>query len=148
MNRPLNIGIIADFNAQNLVSLLTKRAAALDATVQAAPFGQVIQTLADPSANFWKQRYDALIVWTLPASVSASFARVIELSGWSADDLNRDVDTFAAHIRQIGDRAASVLIPTWSEPLFGVHRASLQMQAQVGMAGALMHMNLRLSDAL
>ena len=148
MTRPVSLGVIADFNAQNLASLLTKQAAAMDATVHVAPFGQVMQTLADPSASFWEQPYDALIVWTLPGSVSPSFADVVDFKPWSVEDLLRDVDTFAAHLRRVDDRAAALFIPTWSEPIFGAHRASLQMKAQLGMADALMRMNLRLSEAL
>jgi FkbH-like protein len=148
MNQPLSIGVVADFNAQNLVSILKKQTAALGATVHAAPFGQVLQTLADPGAPFWEQSYDAVIVWTFPTSVSASFSHVIDVKSWPADDVYRDVDVFADHIRRIGERAASVFVPTWVEPVFGGHRASLQMKRGLGMATALMGMNMRVAEAL
>ena len=148
MSRPLNIGVIADFNAHNLVSIVRKQAAALNAVVHAAPFGQVLQTLADPAAPFWQQPYDVLIVWTFPGSVSATFSNVVDLKSWSADDLRRDVDMFAELLRGSEDRAAAVFVPTWVEPAFGAHRASLQLKPGLGMATALMHMNLRMADRL
>lgn len=148
MNRPLNIGVVADFNAHNLVNILRKQAVDLGACVHEAPFGQVIQTLANPADPFWHRPYDALIVWTFPSSVSTTFSDVVNLKRWSADELQHDVEVFCEQLRSLGNRAASVFIPTWVEPPFGAHRASLQMKSGLGMATALMQMNVRMADAL
>ena len=148
MNPPLSIGVITDFNAHNLVSILRREAAGLGATVNAAPFGQVMQTLADSSAQFWQEPYDVLIVWTFPGGVSAGFSDVVDLKTWIADDLQRDVEVFAEQLRGLGNRAASVFVPTWVEPAFGGHRASLQMKPGLGMSVALMRMNMHMADML
>src|SRR5688572_5188561 len=98
MTPQLRIGVIADFNAQNLVGILNKQMSALGGTVTGAPFGQVMQTLADPSAPFWARQYDLLIVWTSPPSISPTFADVIDVKPWSIDALMRDVERFAQNL--------------------------------------------------
>jgi len=144
----LNIGIIADFNTDNFVRLLEKHSQELNATVTAAPYGQALQTLLDPSLDFWARPYDALVIWTFPGSVVPSFNDVLDLQSPSADDLNQSVDAFADVVRSLNGRAHHVFVPSWVALPGSAHNPSLEMKSGVGTAAALLRLNLRLVDAL
>jgi FkbH-like protein len=144
----LKIGIVADFNAENLARLISKRVAHLGATVSTAPFGQVMQALLDPSGEFWATHYDLVIVWTFPASVVPCFANVSTFDDWSTQDLRTGVSVFTDAIQRLATRASRVFVPTWVTPPAMSHRPSIEMQAGIGTAAALLQMNLWLVDEL
>jgi FkbH-like protein len=143
---PINIGIIADFNADNLVRLMEKHCTGLGATVTAAPFGPVMQTLLQPSLEFWDRSYDVIVLWTLPGSIVPRFNGVVDFQAWTADELRREVDGFVESVRGLDGRAGRVFLPSWVAPAQGAHRPSIEMKSGVGAGAALLHMNLRLVD--
>jgi FkbH-like protein len=145
----LNIGVIADFNAANLVRLLDKHFAVLgDATVTAAPYAQVMQTLLQPSAEFWDRSYDVIVLWTFPGSVVERFNDVLDFQEWSVSDLDRDVDAFVEVVRSVERRVRTVLLPSWVAPTGSPHSPSIEMRRGIGATAALLRMNLRLVDSL
>jgi FkbH-like protein len=144
----LNIGIISDFNADNLVRMTEKHCAGLGATVTAAPYGPVMQTLLQPSLGFWERSYDLIVLWTFPNSVVPCFNDVIDFQEWTSDELNRDVDAFAGAVRSLEDRVGSIFLPSWVAPAASAQRPSIEMNSRVGAAAALLRMNLRLVESL
>lgn len=145
---PLRIGVIADFNVDNFVRILNKHCAALDAVITAAPYGQVLQTLLNPSLEFWAQSYDALVVWTLPGTVVGSFNDVIDFQPRLTEDLDREVDAFINLVRSLGNRAHSVFLPSWVSAPGSTHRPSIEMRSGVGTSAALLRMNFRLVEGV
>ena len=135
----LNIGIIADFNTDNLVRTMEKWPVGLGATVTAAPFGQVMQMLLQPSGEFWDRSYDLIVLWTFPGSVVAGFNNVLDFEGWSADELHREVDVFAELVRGLEGRVGHVFVPSWVAPVGSAHRPSIEMRNGIGAAAALLH---------
>ena len=144
----LRIGIVADFNTENFVRIIEKQCAGKDATVTAAPYGQVLQTLLDPTADFWEPPYDALIVWTFPETISAHFSDVLYFHSRTAEDLHRDVDAFADVVRGVRHRAHNVFLPSWIVPPGSSHRPSIEMKHDVGATAGVLRMNVRLVDTL
>jgi FkbH-like protein len=147
-NVALSIGVIADFNIENLVRVLSKECAPLGATVSAAPYGQAMQTLLRPSGDFWDHAYDAVMVWTSPAAVVTRFKDVLEFERWSPDDLDAGVDAYVEVIRTLESRAARIFLASWVVPGFDAHRPSIEMKSGVGAAAALLRMNARLAERL
>ncbi len=145
---PLNIGIIADFNADNLVRTMVKNCVEPSASVTAAPFGQVMPTLLQPSSAFWDRSYDLIVLWTFPGSVVARFNDIVDFEDWSVDELHRDVDVFGDAVRSLTGRVGSIFLPTWVAPAVTAQRPSIEMNSRVGAAAALLRMNLRLVESL
>lgn len=144
----LRIGIVADFNTENFVRIIEKQCAGMDATVTAAPYGQALQTLLTPTAEFWERPYDLLVIWTFPDAVSANFNDLLDFHSRAAEDLHRDVDAFAGVVRGLGQRAHNIFLPSWIVPPGRSPRPSVEMKHGVGATAALLQMNLRLVETL
>jgi FkbH-like protein len=142
------IGIITDFNSDNFVRITERHCAGLDASVTAPPFGSVMQTLLQPSLEFWERPHDAIVLWTFPGSVIPRFNDVVNFKEWTADALDRDVDAFADAVLSLKDRVGTVFLPSWVAPAVGAQRPSIEMNSRIGAAAALLRMNLRLVERL
>jgi FkbH-like protein len=144
---PLDIGIVADFNAENLARFISKQGSQLVGRVDKAPFGQAMQTLLDSSHEFWSRKYDLIVVWTSPSAAVPSFASVAGFADWSSEDLRTEVEAFATVIRGLDTRARKVFVATWAALPTQSHRPSIEM-AREGTSSVLLRMNLWLVDQL
>jgi FkbH-like protein len=142
----LNVGILADFNASNFARLLEKQGAGMAMAVSTAPFGQVMQTLLQPSVDFWSRHYDVLIVWASPQAVVPRFQDVLDFKDWSNDGLYQGVDAFSELVRGVEDRTGSIFLPSWVSADIDAHRPSVEMKSDLGASAALLRMNLRLIE--
>jgi FkbH-like protein len=140
-----SIGLMADFNIQNLAVLLQKQAGGR--AVKCAPFGQTWSLLLDSTAEFWAEQHEAMVVWSAPEQAVPSFRRVLAFQEYSVDDLLAEVDAFVTLLQGIPDSVRTIIVPSWvmspSERGWG----PLDLTNGVGMANALMRMNLKLADA-
>jgi FkbH-like protein len=80
--------------------------------------------------------------------VTPTFTKVVNFETWSLDELQSDVDAFAAEVRRLANRVKWVFVPTWVVPEFSEHRPSIEMNSRVGASAALMRMNMRLAEIL
>jgi FkbH-like protein len=145
-NDKLTIGLLSDFNIQNLAVLLQKHSGPLSLNCKQAPYGHTTSVLLNGKDDFWSAPYDALIIWTLPDRVIPSFNRVASFEEYSIDALLTEVDSFAAQIREIPKAIRAIFFPSWIAP--GVDRGlgPLDLANNVGVANAIIRMNLRLAD--
>ena len=142
----MRIGVVADFNGQNLGVLLEKLATAPRVVSKLAPYGRTMELLLDQSASFWSSAYDALILWTLPERVIAEFQRVLSFKEFSMEELLAEVDSFAALVQSIPESVRTVVLPSWVAPQLQRGWGSLDLANGIGIANTLMRMNLRLAD--
>src|SRR2546429_884731 len=145
-NEPLRIGLISDFNTQNLAVLLQKHADPPGAKCEIAPYGQTMRLLLDDRSEFWSAPYDAVMIWTFPDRAIAGFQRVLSFEEFSSDDLFAEVDSFAAIIKQVPETIRTVLLPSWVAPQAERGWGPLDLVNSDGVANLLMRMNLRLGD--
>src|ERR1051326_8597483 len=110
---PYHIGLMSDFNVQNLEVLLRKARSASAASCTQGPYGQTVSLLLDSKADFWSQTMDAVVVWTVPQTVAPSFRRVLAGEDFSVDALLADVDAFAALLKNAPAKARTVVVPSW-----------------------------------
>src|SRR5580704_6460306 len=61
-----SLGLLADFNVQNLAILLRKNAQRHRVNCVLGPFGQTLNVLLDPQSDFWSVSHDAVVLWTAP----------------------------------------------------------------------------------
>jgi len=144
--RPLRLGVIADFNVQNLAGLLQKNSQGEALKCYLAPFGNTANVLLDSSATFWSGDYDAVVIWTLPQYAVPSFGSVLSFLPYSGDALVADVDSFANLLGRIPKEVPAILVPTWTAPELGRGWGPLDLQSGLGVANALLRMNLRLVE--
>src|SRR5438105_2292997 len=116
---PLHLGLLSDFNAQNLAVLLRKNGAPATVTCALGPFGQTTALLLNERADFWSESLDGLVVWTLPERVIPSFQRVLAFEEFSLNDVLAEVDAFASALKRISERIGAVLVPSWLAPRSG-----------------------------
>ena len=139
---------LSDFNASNFKSLLENDPTMPTVRSVEAPFGQVHQMLADPSAPCWTDPVDCLVVWTQPQGVIEQFARVLEGQAVDLESLLREVDTFAGMLRAAAERVRVMLIPSWTLPAYERGLGLLDYRPGLGLSNVLAHMNLRLTERL
>jgi len=142
--KTLSIGLLADFNVQNLAVLLQKGSTAPSCIC--ASFGQTVNLLLNPKAGFWSSPYDAVVLWTAPEHAVPSFNKVVASEQSSPEDLVKDVDAFAGLLQHIPDTVQTILLPSWMRMQPGWE--PLDLRNGVGVANALMRMNLRLAEVL
>jgi FkbH-like protein len=145
-NGACSLGIVSDFNAQNLAVLLQKNAAPATVQCRQAPFGQAMSLLLNPAAEFWSSAFKAVVLWTSPASVIPGFQRVLSSESCSQDVLMAEVDAFASLVQNISQSVSTIFIPSWISPVAGRGLGPLELANNRGIANCLMRMNLRLAD--
>ncbi|MGH7984717.1 MAG: hypothetical protein ACREQX_00290, partial [Candidatus Binataceae bacterium] len=146
--RRLSFIVLSDFNAQNLASLLSKGPMAIDA--EAAPFGQVMQMLLVSDADAWPSHLDGAIVWTSPQAVSINYRHALEYDGEiDLEQMRAEVSAFAHALKHIPAHIRHIFVSTWTplHPAEG-RRGMLDMNPKLGIAAALMRMNLELAEAI
>ncbi len=142
----LTVGLLADFNIQNLAVLLQKRSGPSRLACRQAPYGQTMSVLLNGESEFWSVPYDALIIWTVPGLAVPSFNRVASFEEFSVEELIADVDLFTARIQRIAAAIGTVFLPSWVAPGADRRLGPLDLANNAGVANALMRMNLRLAD--
>jgi FkbH-like protein len=141
-----SLGLLADFNVQNFVALLQKGGRGSELHCVSGPFGQTINLLLDPKAEFWLASYEALVLWTLPERAIPTFGKVLLCEEYDQEDLLKEVDAFAGMVERIPGTVRTVFIPSWTAP--AAERGWGTLDLTVGVANALMRMNLQLAARL
>jgi FkbH-like protein len=145
-SQPYRIGLLSDFNAHNLAVLLQKNSPPPGARCVIAPYGQTVRLLLDEQAEFWAEPFDALIIWVLPHLAVPGFQRVLSCEQFSMKDLLAEVDSFCALVKRMPEKVRTIIVPSLTAP--GVERGlgPLDLVNNVGVASALMQINLRLAE--
>ena len=140
--------LISDFNIENLSSYM-KRDNEMPAVDSVSSFhGEVFQTLLDEKAPAWSSNPDFVVVWTRPEGVLQAFRDLLSCSRVSDQDLNREVDSYAAALLRASKRIRAMFVPTWVIPPFHQTQGLLDLAASGGAARALMRINVRLLESL
>ena len=140
--------LISDFNIQNLSSYLKGDRSAPEIDSIEVIHGEVFQSLVDGSADCWKGDPDFAVIWTRPEGVLGAFRNLLNYSRVNEEDLNREVDSYSAALVTARTRTKALFVPTWVIPPFHQTQGLLDLAAGVGVARALMRVNLRLLEAL
>ena len=146
--QPLRGLLLSDFNAENLAALLNRSSGPPALTVRAAPFGQIVQALADPADPAWDPRPDFAVVWTRPEAVLPSFSALLEYQQVPLEALLEEVDAYASRLAVLQERVRFAFIPTWVLPTAQRGYGVLDMRNRLGLGNTLQRLNLRLADAL
>lgn len=145
---PLEIVLISSFNLSNLGALLSKGEELPILRIVSAPYGQVIQTLLQPTDEVWGESVRGAVIWTTPEAISLEYRKLMAIEDATPDALLREVDEFCAAIKKIPNQVKYVFVPTWVAGAFEGRLGLLDMDAGRGVSFALMRMNLRLVENL
>lgn len=134
--------VVSDFNAELLARFVTADRAGPAVTAEAAPFGQVFQTLGS-----FGSPETSLMVWVRPEGISEAFARHLTGEAVSRDAVMADVEAFATALVQAAGRARSLFVASFVAARIGRGLGMLDWSGE-GSARLIAAMNLRLADAL
>ena len=140
--------LISDFNAQNLAALLNNLPEPSRFAVQVAPYGQVMQSLTDPTLDCWQPAPQAVLVWTRPQSVLPDFLRALEYARPSPEAVLAQVDAFCDAIRSASARTRWIFVVTWTLPGHERGLGLIDWKSETGLARLLAQANLRLAEDL
>jgi len=140
--------LISDFNVQTLAGYLTNEKREPSMKVEVGPFGQVIPTLLDKSLECWHAKPDFCVVWTRPDGVLSSFASILNGSGCDWNELDAEVDTFAAALAAASSDVKVILLPLWT--LSSRHQGSGigDLRKPSGVTRSLLRANSRLLESI
>ena len=139
--------LISDFNMDNFAGYLNHDEDAPRVHALVAPYGQVVQTLAQQEAKLWERDLDCCVVWTRPQGVIQSFERLLMHEQVPVERVLEEVDNYAALLLEASHKVKSVFVPIWLLPTYCRGRGMIDMRNQIGLANTLMRMNLRLADS-
>src|SRR5437588_486525 len=94
----LDFRLVSSFNLANLASLLSKDPQSPLIQVQCAPYGQVMQSLLNPTAAVWDGRVDGAIIWTAPENVSSAYGTLLAGGMAEREQMLGEVDQFTSTI--------------------------------------------------
>jgi FkbH-like protein len=146
IRRPTGL-IISDFTADLLAQVLANDGHTPCVSATVSPFGQVSQTLLDPSLPCWRSHPDFIFVWTRPESAVPPFQRVRELGPVSDGEITAAVDAFSESLLAAAQRVEYVFVPTWVSPASERGRGMIDLRPG-GVARTLLAMNLQLAERL
>ncbi len=113
-----------------------------------ARYGQVTQTLLDPTLPCWTPTPDFLVVWTRPEAVLESFRNVFDGSPITEETIRRDVDDYAKKIAFASQSAKTVFVPLWKVPTIHLGHGLSDLVPRVGLSRLIMEANLCLLENL
>jgi FkbH-like protein len=135
--------LVADFNVETLARYLANTTMP-GAKVQAAPFGQVRQTLSGTGpGSDWNA-----VVWTRADATIDAFRRAVDFEQIDADQALTEVNAFAESLKRFAKHVRCVFVPTWTLPWWSRGYGMLELRRDIGLAHLLSRMNLALADAL
>ena len=140
--------VIADFTIDILAGYLNNDEELPRVNAVCTPFGQVFQVLADESHPCWRQHRDFAVIWTRPEGVIESFKRLISYELVPAERIIADVDEYCEALLKLQHRVQFAFVPTWVFSSYHRGYGMLDMKRDIGIANAVMKMNLRLSENL
>jgi FkbH-like protein len=136
--------LLSDFTVTELATQLRAIDDGFGVEAEVAPFGQIVQALMQgPSPS----HHDFAVVWTRPASVAPSFARVESGERVETASLLAEVDAYCELLVQGAQAYRVVLVPTWTQPVYERGLGLLDLR-EGGVARALHAMNHRLIENL
>ncbi len=139
--------VLSDFNAQNLLGYLNGEPNELEIIAESAPFGQVAQILCDFSHPCWQNKYDYLIVWTIPQKL-AGFNNFIDFTDASIETLFASIDSFSAMLKKAAEKVKALFLPSWVISSYRRGLGMIELKNELGVAQVLMRANLRLIENL
>jgi FkbH-like protein len=145
---PIRVAVLADFTPEILIGYLNQDDQAPALSAAASGYGQVQSIIADPGAGVWSEQPHAALVWTRPASVSASFQRLLDGENVAIGEILEEVTAFGRSLRQARERTSLVFVPTWTAPPFHRGNALLEMRPGAGVAGTIARMNVGLMESI
>lgn len=135
------IRLISDFNIDSLAGYLKNSPACKQYEVEVSPYGQVYQTIGQPSQSW------ADIIWTTPERCLAHFYKAFQLEYVLHEDVLNDVDDFADAL--IGScNGQYVFVTSWVLPPDYRGYGMLDWQEGLGLTHLLAKCNLRLAERL
>jgi FkbH-like protein len=140
--------LISDFNIENLSSYMKKETNPPTIDSVDISYGEVFQTLLDEKAPGWSGDPDFVVAWTRPEGVLGTFRDLLSCSRVSDQDLDREVDAYAAALVGASKRTRAIFAPTWVIPPFHQTQGLLDLAPSGGVARALMRINARLLESL
>src|SRR4029077_1723747 len=91
-NQPLEFALISSFNLGNLGALLSKGEELPMLRTVSAPYGQVIQTLLQPTEEVWGESVRGAVIWTTPEAIIPEYRKLLASADAIPDALLREVD--------------------------------------------------------
>lgn len=147
--KPYQCLVVSDFNAANFAGLLGNDPQAPPVAARTGPFGQVVQALVDRAQDCWRDPApDFLVAWTQPQNVIAGFKALVDGQPAALDEILAQVDEYAGLLAAAAGSVRFAFAPTWVLPPYQRGLGMLDMKSPLGVAGALLRMNLRLAEAL
>jgi FkbH-like protein len=139
--------LLSDFSIRELATHLQAHDA-LGPRIEAvaAPFDQVVQTLAQLDALAAAEHADFALVWTRPEAIPSFREQLLGKTVPLADVL-AEVDDFAARIRAAASSVKQLFVASWVLPAFERGLGMIDLR-EGGLALTLLRMNLRLVEAL
>jgi FkbH-like protein len=144
----LRCALISDFNVDIFSGYLGNDEDPPDVETTVAPYGQVMPVLMQEDLEFWKGGFDFAVIWTRPEAVIKSFSDLLTCTSPSINDILNEVDQLASLLIRICNKTQNVFVPTWTLPPYMRGLGMLNMKKDIGIANALMQMNLRLSEKI
>ncbi|MCX5695203.1 MAG: HAD-IIIC family phosphatase [Candidatus Omnitrophica bacterium] len=146
--RKLRALLISDFNIDILKGYLNNDEELPLLNITVAPFGQVMPILLEEKSEYWKSKYNSVIVWTQPENVIGSFKCILNYQHVPLDKVLAEVDEFSRALMNLQERVSLVFVPIWVLPTYHKGYGMLEMKDGIGIENILKQMNLRLSKNL
>jgi hypothetical protein len=141
MHEPaLSALVLADFNAANFAARLTRDTAAPRLVARAHAWDLRAQAPTGDDA--------VTIVWTRPEAISPAFRRLCDEGTSDIRAILEDVDCFADQVDALRGRSARLVVCTWAVPPLVQAFSGHAMRNGIGLANAVLRMNLRLAERL
>jgi FkbH-like protein len=140
--------VVSDFNSGNFCGLLNNDKSTPIVCAAAGPYGQVAELLLDLGHPCWRDKPEALVVWTSPETAVPSFHSLLDFQAIPIEQILEEVDRYTSSLLGLSGRVPTVFVPTWVLPPQQRGLGVLELKHGAGAAGALLQMNARLALAL
>lgn len=136
--------LISDFNINNLSGYLNNDIVPPRVISTVAPYGQMIPVLMNEGIPCWQNKYDFAVIWTQPENIIKSFSHKMNFEKTSLNKMFKEVDTFSGLLLNICKKVNFVFVPLWVFPTYYRGYGFLDFKNGIGIANALIQINLRL----
>ncbi len=140
--------LVSNFNIDVLSGYLDNGDSFPKTSTSCSSLAPVFSTLIDESLPCWKDRYEAMVVWTDIAQALPNFQNVLNYQKIDEKTLFDDLDQFSDALLKAKNRVKTVFVPLWVLPTYQRGFGMADLCIDQGIYPLLMKLNLRLIENL
>lgn len=146
MQNKLKVLLICDFPSSFFSKILRKKIINYSIEITSPDILGVLVNLQNKSANFWKKKYDIIVIWSDINKILSNFNKAKNLEKYSKNKLNNELIKFSKLVIRLSKNGKYLIFNSWNLPTTEKGVGFNDLKFDFGLKNLLLQTNLNLSQ--